>query len=251
MSVADTSSNAAAPLRAAAPLDAVSPVIMFRAAGDPLSRAKESQRGLRVGFTSSLSRGPLRSLLRQAQSRPGGPRLSFLEGGRSDVLLAARRGEVDVGFVCGPEDWTRLRSEELWRDRLVVALAEDHPLARENAVRREDLQRETFLAPGASTDRHGQLALIERAIGGAPSGFVCVEAERESVFHLVGLGFGVALASSSALGTVYPGVVYRPIASPWTSLPFYAVWRSSSDNPELGSFLTAAREAARHWAAPQ
>jgi DNA-binding transcriptional LysR family regulator len=167
------------------------------------------------------------------------------------VLLAARRGEVDIAFVPGPEDWTRLRGEELWRDRLVVALAEDHPLARDNAVRAEDLQRQTFLAPGSSADRQAQRALIARAIGGEPAGFVCVEAERESVFHLVGLGFGVALACGSGLGTIYPGVVYRPIASPWTLLPFHAVWRSSCDNPELGPFLAAAREAAKDWVRPQ
>lgn len=236
---------------AAAPVEILSSAMRFHDAAFPPGRLEDARGVLRVGFASSLSRGPLRNLLRTVHQRPHGPKLSFLEGGRTDVILAARRGEVDIGFVSGPEDWTKLRSEELWRDRLVAAMAEDHPLARQNSVNSEDLQRQIFLASGAPADRQGQLALVERAIGGEPAGFVCVPAERESVFHLVGLGFGVALTCSSAMGTLYPGVVYRTIASPWTVLPFYAVWRAGSNSPELGPFLTAAREAARDWARPQ
>jgi DNA-binding transcriptional LysR family regulator len=238
-------------MEAAAPVESLASAMQLRAAAFPPARVADPRGGLRVGFAASLSRGPLRNLLRIVSQRPEGPRLSFLEGGRTDVLQAARRGEVDIGFVSGPEDWTRLRGEELWRDRLMVAMAEDHPLARHNSVRGEELQRQTFLAPGSAGERRSQLALVERAIGGEPAGFVCVPAERESVFHLVGLGFGVALACGSAMGTLYPGVVYRTIASPWTVLPFYAVWRSGQACPELGPFLTAARDAARDWTKPQ
>ena len=79
---------------------------------------------------------------------------------------------------------------------------------------------------------------------------MCAEAGRDSLMNLVGLGFGVALVEGGALGTFYPGVVYRPIASPWTVLPFYAVWRPSRDNLELGPFLSAARDAAKDWGRP-
>jgi DNA-binding transcriptional LysR family regulator len=228
-----------------APIDLLSPSLMASATGSDPTRA------LRVGFNASLSRGPLRNLLRNVWQRASPPKLFFLEGGRTEVLLAARRGDVDIAFVPGPEDWTRLSSEELWRDRLMVALAEDHPLASDNSVRGEDLQRQAFLASGTSADRQAQFALVERAIGGEPAGFVCTQAGRDSLMNLVGLGFGVALVEGTALGTFYPGVVYRPIATPWTVLPYYAVWRPSRDNPELGPFLVAARDAAKDWARPQ
>jgi DNA-binding transcriptional LysR family regulator len=68
---------------------------------------------------------------------------------------------------------------------------------------------------------------------------------RENLMHLVGLGFGVSLTSEATIATVYPDVVFRPIAGPHDVLPFSGVWLASNDNPALRRFISSARALSR------
>lgn len=224
------------------PADAVVAALSYRQTGDPFPGRQAPQPSLRIGLCSSLSHGFLRELIRSVRALPDAPALSFIDGTPHDVLQAARRREIDVGFVYGPAySLVRLQFEELWREPLVVLLAEHHPLARDCDVQASALKDETFLAPGGPADQYPQLTLVQSVLGEIPANFGCLEVERETLVNLVGLGFGVTLAPRSGLGAFYPGVAYRPIVSPTQSVGFQAVWRAGNRNPELGRFLDAAR----------
>jgi DNA-binding transcriptional LysR family regulator len=233
--------------RPAPDLDALAAPLGYRETGDPFGPGQAGRPRLRVGLCSSLSWGFLRGLVRRVQAEPDGPSLSFLEGATGDIVRAARRGEVDVGFVYGAPDDARLEQEALWREPLLVILPDQHPLARGSDVRPEALRAATFLVAGDLAERDLQIALLEQVIGAAPSAVLMVPVERATLTDLVGLGFGLVLAPASAMGAFHPGVSVRPIAGPAPPVAFHAVWRSGGDNPALPGFLASARAHAAAW----
>jgi DNA-binding transcriptional LysR family regulator len=183
----------------------------------------------------------LRDLIRLVRTAPDTPALSFLEGTPQVVIRAVRRGEIDIGFVHGAPDWARLEHEELWREPVMVLLPDHHPLANESDVRPAALRPERFLVAGGPAEQALHMPLVERVLGGAPKAVLAVPVERATLTDLVGLGFGVALTTGSALGAFHPGVAYRPIAAPVAAVAFHAVWRPSNHGSALAYFLEAAR----------
>ena len=236
--------------RPVSPADAVVAALSYRETGDPFPDRQGPQPSLRIGLCSSLSSGFLRELIRRVRALPDAPALYFMDGTPHDVLQAARRREIDVGFIYGPHySLVRLQFEELWREPLVALLPEQHPLARDCDVRPDALKGETFLATGGPADHYPQLALVQSVLGEPPESFDCLEVERETLVNFVGLGLGVALMPRSGLGAFYPGVAYRPIVTPLERIGFQAVWRpgARNRNRELGRFLDRARALAASW----
>jgi DNA-binding transcriptional LysR family regulator len=230
--------------------EAAAAALGYRETGNPFAGLESTRPALRIGLCSSLSWGFLRELIQLVRAQPDAPALSFMEGAPHAVIAAARHGEIDVGFVPGPHDWTRLDHEALWREPVMVLMPDHHALASDNAVAPEALRRETFLVTDDPADREAQLALLERAIGGPPAAVYAAPVDRETVIDLVGLGFGLALTTGSTLGVFHPGVNYRPIAAPVEPVVFHAVWpRSHGDDAALARFLDLARALAARWRA--
>lgn len=229
-------------------LDPIAAVLACRAAPGRDRGVEPAGASLRIGLSSSLSWGFLRELIRRAHSAPGAPELSFQEGTAGEIVRAVRRGDVDAGFVKSPAGLSGLKVEELWRERLMAAVPEGHPLTFDNEASAEALRKETFLIAGEPSDRDCQIQLIETVIGGPPAGIKRFPVERDTLINLVGLGFGVALVNGSSLGAFYPNVVYVPVAGGADAAPFRLVWKGDDHKPELGVFLATARALAARWA---
>src|SRR3546814_17721106 len=56
---------------------------------------------------------------------------------------------------------------------------------------------------------------------------------RENLMNMVGMGFGLTLASASTLGVVYRGVKFVPVVADHDPLRVSAVWSAKHDNAEL------------------
>jgi DNA-binding transcriptional LysR family regulator len=130
----------------------------------------------------------------------------------------------------------------LWEARVFVALPEHHALADGDAIHWDSLKDEDFIvsrdAPGPEI--HDYIVRRRTAFGRRPS----IErngAGRETLMHLVALGFGISIASEAATATRYPDVVFRPLATAEDTLPCSAVWVPVNDNPALWRFLSLAR----------
>jgi DNA-binding transcriptional LysR family regulator len=214
--------------------------LSYRSMSDPFPMPETAGPLLRIGLCSSLSRGFLRKLIRHVRVERDAPALSFLDGTPQEVMKAASRGEIDVGFVYGPHDWASLESEELWREQLMVLMPDGYWLSRDSEVKPTALRAETFLVAGDLAERETHMQLVEHAIGGAPA-VLAVPVERATVIDLVSLGFGLAVTIESALGVFHPGVNYRPIGAPVEPIAFHAVWRGANHSEELARFLETAR----------
>jgi DNA-binding transcriptional LysR family regulator len=222
-------------------LSGLAAALAFRDSGDPFAGVAPVPPALRIGLCSSLSWGFLRDLIRRAQVLPDAPALSFVQASPQILLQAARRGQIDVGFVYDLHNWARLEHEELWREPLIVAMPEHHPLARDSEVSADALRTQSFLVAGDPAESQLQITLLQRSIGGVGPAIVATPVEAATLLDLVGLGLGLALTTASALGAFHPGIAYRPVAAPFPALTFHAVWRASNRSEALRRFLDMAR----------
>ncbi len=166
------------------------------------------------------------------------------------IRQAVRRREVDVAIVQGMAGLEGLERLPLWREPLLAAMAERHPLAHGSEVAAEDLLRQRFLAHGGAGEHALQTALIAAFLGQPPRDLDCLPVDRETLLELTSLGLGVTLIPGSAAAVFHPGVAYRLISGAEASVSFRAVWKAGGTNPALGPFIAQARALALRGAAP-
>ncbi len=68
--------------------------------------------------------------------------------------------------------------------------------------------------------------------------------------HMVGLGHGISLTSEATIATLFPDVVFRPIAGNSDALPFSGVWLLRNSNQALRRFISLARTLSKTWNGP-
>ena len=206
---------------------------------------------IRIGILASVSGGFLRDLIGSYRGRHPAITMEIVEGSASQHLAGITERQLDVAFVMGTPAAKHCDSVVLWEARVFAALPEGHALADGEAICWESLRHEDFIvsrdAPGPEI--HDYIVRRTTAFGRSPS------IERHGVggdtlMHLVGLGFGISIASEAVTATRYPDVVFRPLATADDMLPYSAVWLPGNDNPALRRFLSLARSLASGWPAP-
>jgi DNA-binding transcriptional LysR family regulator len=194
-----------------------------------------------VAYPSSLATSGLTELLRAYRIRFPAMEIALRELPPSEQLDALKTGDVDVGFIRGSIQDPSIATECVRRERLVVAVAEDHALAGRKQVALEALTNEPFV----SFPRHRGPALFDhfvslcREAGFTPR--IVQEAPQLDVISLVAAGFGVAIVPSSVGVLRRGGVAYVPIVgSPRADL--LVAWRTGEASAAVHEFLTAVRE---------
>jgi DNA-binding transcriptional LysR family regulator len=201
--------------------------------------AGESGR-IAVGYLSSLAYSGLTELLRAFRARFPSVEVALRELPPAHQVDAVKGGHLDVGFVRGPVEDPALAFELVRREPLVVALPEDHPLAKRARVRLSSLAREPFVTfPRVRGPAFfDQLMALCRSAGFTPR--IVQQAPQLDMMSLVAAGFGVAIVPASIRDVQRVGMVVRPIVgSPQVEL--YVVWRVGSDSPVLRGFLDVVR----------
>jgi DNA-binding transcriptional LysR family regulator len=134
--------------------------------------------------------------------------------------------------------------EEIFHDRLWVALPLSHPLAAKKVVDLQRLAGEAFVEfhrQGAPLVYDEVMATCRRA-GFSPH--VIHEPDiMNSVLLLVESGLGVSLVPSNVRNASHPRVALRPIKPASARMPLIAFWPKSADAPILDAFLGVLREA--------
>lgn len=228
-------------------LDDIIPVLQM--AETVLQRASAAGRveegTLRVGIITTLGGGFLRELIAAYRRSYPGVDIDILDGGRRDHLCAIRSRKIDIAFFTGSAPLTGCEVEELWRERVHVAMAVQHPLAGGNSLDWSQLRKERFivstLEPGPEVHDY-----IVRRIADY-STYPDVTYRRvnvETLMHMVAIGEGITLVSEGWSSMYFPDLALRPLVAAEDIVPFSAVWSPSSDNPALRRFLSFARELA-------
>ncbi len=189
--------------------------------------------------------------LLDALRRGLGQALEIRELHTPDQVRALKAGVLDYGLAGLRVDDPGIAREPLFTIPMVVALPEDHPLAREEAVSLAALKEEGFLL--FSRERlpplHEAYMAVFRQAGFAPRVVREVERFAEAV-SLVAAGLGVHLTLAPYRIYPHPGVVLRPLAE-GMGLEVALIYRKDPPPPRLAEVLKGLRAYAESpWPSP-
>lgn len=148
------------------------------------------------------------------------------------------QGEVDIGFVIGPILDEELEGISLFEDRMVLAVAREHRLAKRKSVAASDLKDEHVLLWSSDawqvyTQRVNNIC---RAAGFLPRPSIMMQ-DNESAFALVEQDLGVILIAQSVASAYSNRVAIVPIENNPEPIPIFAAWRRDNTAPVLKNFI--------------
>lgn len=227
--------------------------LLARAAALP-THARAAAHGeigrLRLAFVSTVGFGLLPQWIRAFRTQHPQVEFDLIEATGDVQLPMLERGDADAGFVIhspgfAPPGMQRLR---VAREALVLAIPEQHTLARKRALQMEAVLSEPLVIfPRRITPSlHDAIFGLYHAHGRTPR--VVQEAiQMQTIVNLVAAGLGVAWVPDSVREFQRSGVVYRQLAAQRlpaceTSL----VWQpAQQQNPVLERFVSFARHQLR------
>lgn len=197
---------------------------------------------IRIGILSSISNGFVRELLARYRKAYPAVAVDIVEGPVCEHIARISGRQLDIAFVLGIPTAPRCDAILVWEARAFVVLSEHHRLAAVEIISPEMLLGEQFIVSRETPGPEIHDEVIRRLAAMGHS--IPVErysVGRETLMHMVALGFGISLISEAGIATRYPGVVFRVLAPAANTLPYFAVWLPGNDNPALRRFLSLAR----------
>ncbi|SDO66572.1 LysR family transcriptional regulator [Afipia sp. GAS231] len=209
-----------------------------------VATAKSNGRGeagrLSVGFCTSISAGNLRATLTEFKSRFPQVELATIERSRIRLATALRNDTIDILVVTGEVPLPDNNVRPLWSERILVSLAEDHPLAARSAIYWTDLRNETILLSQHDPGRELEDLLISKLVSPEDRPRIARhDVSRGIIKSLVSMKLGISLVLESDVGASFAGLAYRELrdGTGSTRFDFSAHWRADNDNPALEGFL--------------
>ena len=190
---------------------------------------------LAIGCVGSATYSLLPALSRHLAAELPGVDFAFRgEMLAPDQVTALRSGEIDVALLRPPVVDLALSVTPLRRDRLVVALPVDHPLARRRQVRVADLGGVDLIVHSA--DRRS--VMYDVVVGllrdaGLDAHVRHEVGETSTLVTLVAGGLGVAVVPEPVTALALDGVTYRPLVRPTAGVDLAVAHRSDRTEPHL------------------
>lgn len=194
-----------------------------------------------IGILSSIGTGYLRDLLQVYRSRHPEVGIQIVESSSADIIAAVRKRQLDVAFIIDTSDANGCETLPLWSERIFVVLGEHHALCERKEIEWRDLRSEHLITRQSEHDRALCDRLNRRLIGIHGGVVQNLSVGRDTLMHLVAMGFGISLTTEATVATPFPRVIFRPMAGNDELLEFSAVWLPHNDNPALRRFLSLAR----------
>ncbi len=214
------------------------------------SVAKGEAGRLAIGLSTALSMGNLRAILQDFFKRFPDVELRVVEAGFDALTRGLASRTIDVAVVPIMLHGDKLSRRHLWPERLMVALPDDHSLAKAERIYWQDLRHETFIFTQSDPGPHASELLRARLRdpGQPPNNIIMHDVSRENLLNLVPMGRYATLLAETAIDMRYPGVVFRELhdATGLSHVDFWASWREDNDNPALQRFFRVIGE--RHAA---
>lgn len=194
---------------------------------------------LRVGFVTPAEFSFLPERLREFRARTPGIRLQLSEMTSDAQTTALLEGRLDVGFVLPPVVSPALHYRPVARERLVVALAARHRLARgRGSLTAAQLANEALVI--FPRDKAPALfdQIMQALTGPAGAPAIGQEAiQMPTIVSLVAAGLGIALVPDSLRNLGRKGVVYRALAGAPSLVETGIAWRRDSHDARCQRFI--------------
>ena len=201
---------------------------------------------VRLGYVASaVTSGLLSQMLKQF--RPGHEQVHMqviaMETPRQ--IQAVEAAEIDVGLVRPRRQYPdNVEATIVHGEPLMIAMADNHPLARQPALRAADLRGQTFIAPQfTETDAEGFAEVLARLA--AAAGFSASPAYRVNdiitATSLAAAGYGIVVVPESNRRFSQPGVTYKVVSDFQERVYLALVYRKRENSPAVRAFIAAAR----------
>jgi DNA-binding transcriptional LysR family regulator len=157
--------------------------------------------------------------------------LDALAEGRLDAALIRPRASYEAGVV----------AHVIHREAVCVALAAEHPLARNPALWAADLADEAFIVPQVA-ERSGFGGHLERlaVAGGFPVKIVHDVGDLVTALSMAAAGYGVVLGPESMRGLGVSEVVFRSLADFAETVELAIAFRAAEPSASVRAFVDAA-----------
>lgn len=219
-----------------------------RAVGLARETAREESRKLAIGIYPETDWRLLGRALRLFGERVPSVEIIFENLTPEAQVEALYEGRIDLGFVALPMEAEGLATETTGRVRLMVALPEEHAMARKNTLRLEELSKEAYtLWPRHfSPASYDQILAVFRRAGFGPP--ITMEGDLPSTHTVLGMiaaGLTIALVDPGLRQMSAPGVVFRALAGQGIFTESGVLYRRNDPSPTLASFLHELRATIR------
>jgi DNA-binding transcriptional LysR family regulator len=213
-------------------------------------RARQAARGqtgfLAIGYIPTGDLGVIPKVLGPFRRRYPQVQLELRSLPVVPQIDELRHDRLHVGFVRTPVQAPDLVVEPVYREGLILALHEKHPVARQKKIRLASLAGEPFLmfprrlAPAY----HDELIGFFRSAGFSPN--VAHEVESlQTHLALVSAGLGIAILPASVREIRRTGVVYRDLAEPDFKVEMAVAYLERNRSEVLRAFLDVVRSCYR------
>lgn len=200
---------------------------------------------LRVGFTGPILNSVLPMVIRQFKSRYPDIQLDLKRLSTEEQVLALHNQDIDVGLLHPPIDVPALALEVIYREPLMAAIPDSHPLAQgtTNPISVQALAHEPFILFPRQIGPNLYDSIIGFCQSAGFSPTVIQEAfPQQTILGLVASGLGVSLIHASADRIQQRGVVMRSLIEATPQLESAIAWSANTTNPTAFKFLDITKE---------
>ncbi len=200
---------------------------------------------LAVGFSSSLMTGNLRFAIGDYIGRYPNVQFDGIEGGTEKLFSGLQARMVDAAITPALITEPGITRRNLWTERLVVAVPQDHRLTEADAVHWTDLRNEVFVLPTQGIGPVvSEILAAKLTAHGYRANIILQDTSIESVISTVTIGRYITIATEASTGVNWPTLKFLEIADNGgpARLEFALYWRPDNQNPALGKFLKMLQE---------
>ncbi|MDJ0594098.1 MAG: LysR family transcriptional regulator [Pleurocapsa sp. MO_226.B13] len=204
-------------------------------------KVQKAERGelgsLIIGYTGPALYTLLPKIIKTFQNSYPQVELRLKEICTNEQVTALNAGDIEVGFLHPPVDGN-FEFISMMREKMVLALPEDHPLTSYTYVPINKLSDQSFILFPQKVGPHlyGHIFSMCQQAGFTPK-VVQEVTPQPTMIGLVAAGIGVSFVSNSLQNLNRPGVVYRELDVATPELELVAAWKEDRVSSVLRKFL--------------
>ncbi|MFU0506310.1 LysR family transcriptional regulator [Pseudaminobacter sp. NGMCC 1.201702] len=200
---------------------------------------------LRVGVISTLAGGFLRELVSRYEAAYPGVWVDIYDGTRPEHIKGIRTRKLDIGFFTGNGEVKGCETIELWDERVHIAMARSHPLAREKQIDWLQLRDEMFIISRFGPGPEIRDYIVRRICDYStyPT-IVYRDVHQDTLMHMVAMGKGITPVAEAWSCVPFRDLSLIPLSADADIVPFSAVWSPRNDNPSLRRLIKFAERLA-------
>jgi DNA-binding transcriptional LysR family regulator len=194
---------------------------------------------LGVGFIAPACLYQVPAVLRVHRERYPDVGIRLVEAGTAQLVTKLQQQQIDIAFCRGSHEIpTNLKAHSSSENTVVLALPEDHELARMTAVPFTALQGVPILMISSQTDSENVGRYLAMAAEAGISLTIAHEVDQLHIaLALAAAGLGVTFMPAFAATMLPPGLVTRPIIGPEPTIQTQILIRRGRSTPLLRNLL--------------